>query len=70
MQTSHYTRQLEMGIWMLNMQFNADKGLVLSIKSPKINNIDNLNIRCFPNVYPFVSFEVMGYSILYIRIRK
>ena len=41
MQTSLGTRHLKMGMWMLNMQFNADKGLLWSIKSPKINNIEN-----------------------------
>ena len=43
MQTSLGTRHLKMGMWMLNMQFNADKGLLWSIKSPKINNIENPN---------------------------
>ena len=36
MQTSRGTRQLEMGMWMLNMQLNADKGVVWSSKSLKI----------------------------------
>ena len=44
MQTSLGTRHLKMGMWMLNMQFNADKGLLWSIKSPKINNIENPNL--------------------------
>ena len=52
-------------MWMLNMQFNADKGLLWSIKSPKINNIENPNL-CFPNLHPLVSFELFGYLVWYI----
>ena len=44
MQTSWGTRQQEAGMWTLDMQFNADKGLLWSIKSPKINNIENPNL--------------------------
>ena len=65
MQTSLGTRHLKMGMWMLNMQFNADKGLLWSIKSPKINNIENPNL-CFPNLHPLVSFELFGYLVWYI----
>ena len=61
MQTSQDPRQLKLGLWMLN----ADKGLVRSIKSSKINNIENQNIRCIPNLHSFVSFG-FGYSIHYI----
>ena len=52
-------------MWMLNMQFNADKGLLWIIKSPKINNIENPNL-CFPNLHPLVSFELFGYLVWYI----
>ena len=54
----------EMGMWMLNMQSNEEKLPVWSIKSPKINNIEIPNIRCFPNLHPFVLFKLFGYSML------
>ena len=38
---------------MLNMQFDAAKGLVWSIKLPKINNIEHPNIRILPNKLKF-----------------
>ena len=47
MQTILDTRQLKMGMCMLNMQFYADNGLMWSVKLPKINYIENPNIPCF-----------------------
>ena len=43
---------------------------VWSIKSAKINNIENPTIRCFPKLHPFASFDFFGYLFWYIRIRK
>ena len=43
-------------------------GLVWTIKTPKINNIENPNIRCF--LHPFVSFQLFEYSIWHILIQK
>ena len=62
MQTSLGTRHLKMGMWMLNMQFNTDKGLLWSIKSITLK----IRIRCFPNLHPIVSFELFGYFVWYI----
>ena len=50
-----------MGMWMLNMQFNADKGLLWSIKSPKIKNIENPN-----SVFSKFTLELFGYLVWYI----
>ena len=61
MQTSLGTRHLKMGMWMLNMQFNADKGLLWSIKSPKIKNIENPN-----SVFSKFTLELFGYLVWYI----
>ena len=58
MQTILGTRQLKMGLSMLNMQFKANNGFVWNIQSSKINNIENLNNRCFANLQPFVSFNI------------
>ena len=60
MQTSPDSRQQKMGMWIPNMQIQIR--VLSEALMPKINNIGNLIIRCFPYLHPFVSLELIRHS--------
>ena len=55
---------------MLNMQFNADKGLVLSSKSPQINNSENPKIGCFPKFAPILIWFIRIFDLVHSNTKK
>ena len=55
---------------MLNMQFNADKGLVLSSKSPQINNSENPKIGCFPKFAPILIWIIRIFNLVHSNTKK